>query len=75
LEPDPTKPVTPGVLRTAGELLAHDVDLAPGLEFHDLFHGNDDVEDLVFEMHRLDPRLEIGLHLVLIPRVGMHDEP
>ena len=34
-----------------------------------------DAEDLALHLHRVDARLEVGLHLVLVARVGMHDVP
>ena len=33
------------------------------------------MEDLALHLHRVDARLEIGLHLVLVARVGVHHVP
>src|SRR4029077_18990814 len=38
-------------------------------------HRHQDLEDLVLHAHRLDAVLEVGLHLVLIPGVGMDHVP
>ena len=65
----PTKPVTPGVLRTthhesssrshadqqvAREHLLLDDDLLAALELDDVFHGDDDLEDPLLHVHRGD---------------------
>src|SRR5690606_16507842 len=45
------------------------------LVLHHFFHGHDDLEDLVFHLHRLDPLLKVGLYLILIARVCVHNIP
>ena len=55
--------------------LLRDGDLATVLELVDVFHGNLDVEDLVLESTSSDEMLEVGLHLLLITRVGVDHVP
>src|SRR5438552_2388309 len=59
----------------AGEDLALNHLALAGLDLHDVFHGDHDVEDLVLHLHGTDPGVEVGLHLVLVARVGVHDVP
>ena len=86
----PTKPVTPGVLRTAdqdgvvelhpdqdvaGQHLALDLLALAVLDLGDLFGRHLDLEDEVLHVQGLDPGLEVGLDLVLVAGVGVHDVP
>src|SRR6478672_743457 len=84
-EPGDTRRVAhdvPGVVveghahqQVAGEhLLLHD-DLAAALELDDVLHRNDDLEDLLLDVHRAHPAGQVLLDLVLVARVGVHDEP
>ena len=59
----------------SGEDLLLDDDLLAVLELDDVLHGDDDLEDPVLHVHRDDPALEVGLHLVLVAGVGVHHEP
>ena len=82
--------MTPGVLRIdgprvvvevapaeqiSGEDLLLDDDLLAVLELDDVLHRDDDLEDPVLHVHRDDPALEVGLHLVLVAGVGVDDVP
>src|SRR3954462_1455016 len=59
----------------AGEDLRLD-DLALALLDDRLVLGGDlDLEDVVLHVERGDPGLEVGLHLVLVAGVGVHDVP
>ena len=86
----PTNPVTPGRVadavpalvvhlaaheEVAGEDLLLDGLLATVLELVDLFHGDDDLVDLVLHVHALDASSEVGRDLLLVARLGVHDVP
>ena len=61
--------------QVAGEhLLLHD-DLATALELDDVLHRDDDLVDALLDVHGLHPAGEVLLHLVLVARVRVHDEP
>src|SRR6202163_3635980 len=66
--------VAPGE-EVAGENLLLDHDLLAVLELDDVLHGDHDLEDPVLHVHRDDPALEVGLHLVLVAGVGVDHEP
>src|SRR5205085_1032836 len=55
-------------------LLLHG-DPLTALELDDVLHGDDALEDAVLHVHGGDPALEVGLHLVLVAGVGVHDVP
>src|SRR5690606_5593968 len=59
----------------AGEDLARHGDLAASLELDHVLHGDVNLEDLVLHVHGLDAGLEVGLDLVLVPRVGVDHVP
>src|SRR6266508_33291 len=61
--------------QVAGEDLAGDDLLLAALDLHDVFHGDDDLEDLLLHVHRGDAALEVGLVLVLVARVGVDHVP
>src|SRR6266498_3070687 len=61
--------------QVAGEDLAGDDLALASLDLHDVFHGDDDLEDLLLHVHRGDPALEVGLDLVLVSRVGVDHVP
>src|SRR6266511_4309261 len=61
--------------QVAGEDLAGDDLLLAALDLHDVFHGDDDLEDLLLHVHRGDAALEVGLDLVLVARVGVDHVP
>ena len=61
--------------QVAGEHLALHGLLAAVAELVDLLGGDDHLEDLVLHVHRLDARLEVGRDLLLVARLGVHDEP
>src|ERR671922_12684 len=46
-----------------------------GRDLHHVLHRDVDAEDLVLHLHRVDPRLEVRLHLVLVARVRVDDVP
>src|SRR6266540_1522412 len=45
----------------AGEDLSLHHLLLPALDLHDVFHGDDDIEDLVFHLHGTDARMRLRL--------------
>src|SRR5687768_2206699 len=59
----------------SGEHLALHVLLLAVLELDDLFHGDHDLEDLIFHVHRLDAGVEVGGDLLLVARLRVHDIP
>src|ERR1019366_1247023 len=59
----------------AGEDVALDDLPLAVLDLGDLFLGHLDLVDEVLHVQGLDPGLEVCLRLVLIARVGVHDEP
>src|ERR1039458_10143327 len=59
----------------AREHLLLDDHLLAVLELDDVLHGDDHLIDAVFHVHRDGPAVQVGLDLVLIPRVGVHDKP
>src|SRR5829696_378918 len=59
----------------AGQHLAVDLRALAVLDLGDLLGGHLDLVDVVLDVQRLDPRLEVGLHLVLVAGVGVHDVP
>src|SRR5918999_4780166 len=61
--------------QVAGEDLAGDDLLLAALDLHDVFHGDDDLEDLLLHVHRGDAALEVGLDLVLVAGIGVDDVP
>jgi hypothetical protein len=61
--------------QVAWEHLLLDDLLLAALDLHDVLHGDVDVEDLVLHLHRLDARLEVRLHLVLVAGVGVDHVP
>src|SRR5919201_79467 len=61
--------------QVAGEDLAGDDLLLAALDLHDVFHGDDDLEDLLLHVHRGDAALEVRLELVLVARVGVDHVP
>jgi hypothetical protein len=83
----PTKPVTPGVLRTtpqeevhahqhvAGELVLADGLAVAVLDLDDLFLGHLGLVDVVLDVERDGALLQVGLHPVLVARVGVDDVP
>ena len=52
-----------------------DVAALPVLDLDDVLSGDEDVEDLVVHVHGLDALEEVGPHLLLVARVGVHDVP
>lgn len=51
-------------------------DLALGvLDLNDFFHRHLDFEDVIFHVQGLDARFKVGLHAVLVTRVGVDDVP
>src|SRR5919109_1927866 len=58
-----------------GEDLAGDDLLLAALDLHDVFHGDDDLEDLLLHVHRGDAALEVRLDLVLVACVGVDHVP
>ena len=86
----PTNPVTPGRVAhgaprlvvevhphqdVAGEDLALDLLALAVLDLDDLLGRHLDLEDVVLHVEGLDAALEVGLHLVLVAGVGVHDVP
>src|SRR5512132_245712 len=61
--------------QVAWEDLAGDDLLLASLDLHDVFHGDDDLEDPLLHVHRGDAALEIGLDLVLVAGIGVDDVP
>ena len=59
----------------AGEHLALDLLALAVLDLGDLFGRHLDLEDVVLHVQGLDAALEVGLHLVLVAGVGVHDVP
>lgn len=59
----------------AGDADATDDLLLRVLDLRDLFHGDLDLEDEVLHVQALDAVLQVGLHTVLVARVGVDDEP
>src|SRR5581483_2530696 len=59
----------------AGEHLLLDDDLLAVLELDDILDRDDHLEDALLLVHRGDAALEVGLHLVLVAGVGVHDVP
>ena len=59
----------------AGEDLALNGLLLAVLELVDFLHGDDDLEDLVLHVHRLDAGVEVGRDLLLVARLGVDDVP
>src|SRR5438309_7547272 len=55
-------------------LLLNDL-LLSGLDLHHVFHGDDDVKDLVFHLHGVDAGPKVCLHLVLVAGISMHHVP
>src|SRR3954452_14187045 len=51
------------------------LDLLPVLRLDHLLGGDDDAAEPLALAHRLDPVLEIGLHLVLVPGIRVDDIP
>src|SRR5205807_5318906 len=49
--------------------------LLAALELDHVLDGDDDLEDLVLHVHGADPGVEVGLHLVLVAGIGVHDVP
>nr|AHE14892.1 hypothetical protein asmbl_13 [uncultured bacterium] len=73
---------TPGLVvevhpdeQVPGQLLAVDLGPLAVLDLGDLLGGHLDLEDVVLHVQRLDAGLEVGLHLVLVARVGVDDVP
>ena len=61
--------------QVAGEdLLLHGL-LATVLELVDLFHGDDDLVDLLLHVHALDTSGEVGGDLLLVARLGVDHVP
>src|SRR3954447_24190789 len=68
-----------------GEVHAHQHVAGEDLRLHDLalalldlrlfLRGDLDLEDEVLHVERRDPRLEVGLHLVLVTGIGVYDVP
>ena len=86
----PTNPVTPGRVADRAPRLVVEIhpdqdvareDLAlhllalAVLDLDDLFGRHLDLEDVVLHVQGLDAALEVGLHLVLVAGVGVHDVP
>src|SRR3954468_18364280 len=61
--------------QVAGQDLAVDLRALAVLDLGDLFGGHLDLIDVVLDVQGLDAGLEVGLHLVLVARVGVHDVP
>src|SRR3954452_1553032 len=61
--------------QVAGQHLAVDLRALAVLDLGDLFGGHLDLIDVVLDVQGLDAGLEVGLHLVLVARVGVHDVP
>src|SRR5919198_5458030 len=61
--------------QVAGEDLPLDDLLLASLDLHDVFHGDDHVEDLVLHLHGVDPGVQVGLDLVLVSRVRVDHVP
>ena len=59
----------------AGEDLALHLLALAVLDLDDLFGRHLDLEDVVLHVERRDAALEVGLHLVLVAGVGVHDVP
>ena len=59
----------------AGVDLALDLLALAVLDLGDLLGRDLDLEDVVLHVQRLDPGLEVGLDLVLVAGVGVHDVP
>src|SRR5215218_2775934 len=55
--------------------LAVDLRALAVLDLGDLLGGHLDLIDVVLDVQRLDARLEVGLHLVLVARIGVDDVP
>src|SRR5687767_14949823 len=73
---------TPGLVvelhadeQVARQDLAVDLRALAVLDLGDLLGGHLDLIDVVLDVQGLDPRLEVGLHLVLVAGVGVHDVP
>ena len=52
-----------------------DDDLAARLELDHVLHRDDDLEDLLLDVHRAHTAGEVRLHLVLVAGVGVDDVP
>src|ERR1700722_5060653 len=61
--------------QVAREDLLLDYDLLAVLELDDILHRDDHLVDTVLHVHRHDPAVEVGLHLVLVAGVGVDHEP
>src|SRR4051812_12217185 len=61
--------------QVAGQDLAVDLRALAVLDLGDLLGGHLDLVDVVLDVQGLDPRLEVGLHLVLVAGVGVDDVP
>src|SRR5918998_3503564 len=61
--------------QVAGQLLAVDLGALAVLDLGDLLGGHLDLEDVVLHVQRLDARLQVGLHLVLVAGVRVDDVP
>jgi hypothetical protein len=59
---------------TGVDLALHLLALAV-LDLGDLFGRHLDLEDVLLHVQRLDPGLEVGLDLVLVAGIGVHDVP
>src|SRR6266568_7536825 len=59
----------------AGEDALLDVAALAVFDLDLVFHGDEDLEDLVLHVHGFDPLLEVLLDLLLVPRVGVDDVP
>src|SRR3990170_1498733 len=59
----------------AREHLAGYGDFAATFDLHDVFHGDDDLEDAILHVHGVDARLQVGLHLVFVARVRVDHVP
>src|SRR5215472_4922376 len=59
----------------AGEHLLRDLLPLAALDLHHLVHGDLDLEDVVLHVQRLDAAFQVGLHPVLISRVGVDHVP
>src|SRR3954465_4098900 len=61
--------------QVARQHLAVDLRTLAVLDLGDLLGGHLDLIDVVLDVQRLDACLEVGLHLVLVAGVGVHDVP
>src|SRR6266702_5057379 len=59
----------------AGKHLLLDLLPLAALDLGHLVHRDLDLEDVVLHVERLDPALQVGLHPVLVTRVGVHHVP